>query len=85
MAGITINPAAFTHTAVAILDALKNVKAPIIELHISNLHQREALPRVSFVTSVATATMCGRTWMATDCGGSNALPDRPRQKIICPV
>lgn len=58
-AGIIINPAAFTHTSVAILDALKNVKAPIIELHISNPHQREAFRHVSFVTPVATATMCG--------------------------
>ena len=40
-AGIVINPAAFTHTSVAILDALNMIKAPIIELHISNPHKRE--------------------------------------------
>lgn len=57
--GIIINPAAFTHTSVAILDALKNVKAPIIELHISNPHQREEFRHKSFVTPVATATICG--------------------------
>lgn len=57
--GIIINPAAFTHTSVAILDALKNIKAPIIELHISNPHQREEFRHRSFVTSVATATICG--------------------------
>lgn len=57
--GIIINPAAFTHTSVAILDALKNIKAPIIELHISNPHQREEFRHRSFVTPVATATICG--------------------------
>jgi 3-dehydroquinate dehydratase-2 len=56
---IIINPAAYTHTSVAILDALKNVKAPIIELHISNTHQREKFRHRSFVSAVATATMMG--------------------------
>ena len=58
-AGVIINPAAYTHTSVAILDALKNVKAPIIELHISNPHQREEFRHRSFVTPVATATIAG--------------------------
>ena len=57
--GIIINPAAFTHTSVAILDALKNVKHPIIELHISNPHQREEFRHRSFVTLVATGLICG--------------------------
>lgn len=58
-AGIIINPAAYTHTSVAILDALKNVKAPIVELHISNPHQREEFRHRSFVTPAATATIAG--------------------------
>jgi 3-dehydroquinate dehydratase II len=58
-AGIIINPAAYTHTSVAILDALKNFKGPIIELHISNPHQREDFRHRSFVTPVATATLAG--------------------------
>ena len=58
-AGIIINPAAFTHTSVAILDALNMVKAPIIELHISNPHKREAFRHHSFVTYAATALICG--------------------------
>lgn len=57
--GIIINPAAYTHTSVAILDALKNVSGPIIELHISNPHQREEFRHRSFVTPVATATLAG--------------------------
>jgi 3-dehydroquinate dehydratase II len=58
-AGVIINPAAFTHTSVAILDALKNLKCPIIELHISNTHQREEFRHHSYVSPVATAVMMG--------------------------
>ncbi len=57
--GIIINPAGYTHTSVAILDALKIVKHPIIELHISNPHQREEFRHHSFVSQVATAIVCG--------------------------
>ncbi len=57
--GIIINPAAFTHTSVAILDALKNVPAPIIELHISNTHQREPFRHHSYVTQAATGLILG--------------------------
>ena len=57
--GIIINPAAFTHTSVAILDALNMVKHPIIELHISNPHKRETFRHHSYVTFAATALICG--------------------------
>ena len=57
--GIIINPAAFTHTSVAILDALSMFKGPIIELHISNPHKREPFRHHSFVTMAATALICG--------------------------
>ena len=57
--GIIINPAAFTHTSVAILDALNMVKHPIIELHISNPHRREPFRHRSYVTLAATALICG--------------------------
>ena len=59
VAGIVINPAAFTHTSVAILDALNMVKAPIIELHISNPHKREPFRHHSYVTIAANALICG--------------------------
>jgi 3-dehydroquinate dehydratase II len=58
-AGIIINPAAFTFTSLAILDALKMFKGPIIELHISNIHRREAYYHNSFVSKIATAVMAG--------------------------
>lgn len=58
-AGIIINPAAFTHTSVAILDALNMVNHPIIELHISNPHNRESFRHHSFVTFAATGLICG--------------------------
>lgn len=57
--GIIINPAAFTHTSVAILDALKMVDCPIIELHISNPHKREPFRQHSYVTYAATGMICG--------------------------
>lgn len=58
-AGIVINPAAFTHTSVAILDALTMFKPPIIELHISHPHKREAFRHVSYISHAATALICG--------------------------
>ncbi|MEM6497835.1 MAG: type II 3-dehydroquinate dehydratase [Pseudomonadota bacterium] len=57
--GIIINPAAFTHTSVAILDALNMFDKPIIELHISNPHKREAFRHVSYVANAATGSICG--------------------------
>ena len=58
-AAIIINPAAFTHYSIAILDALKTCAFPIIEVHISNVHQREEFRHHSYVSAVATAVMAG--------------------------
>jgi 3-dehydroquinate dehydratase-2 len=57
--GIVINPAAFTFTSIAILDALKMFSGPIIELHISNIHKREPYYHHSYVSKVATAVIAG--------------------------
>jgi 3-dehydroquinate dehydratase-2 len=57
--GIIINPAAFTFTSLAILDALKMFEGPIIELHISNIHKREPYYHHSYVSKVATAVIAG--------------------------
>ena len=56
---IVINPAAFTHTSVAILDALNTFDGPIIEVHISNVHRREAFRHHSYVSTVASGVIAG--------------------------
>ena len=57
--GIIINPAAFTFTSMAIMDALKMFPRPLIELHISNIHKREPIYHKSYVSPVATAVIAG--------------------------
>lgn len=57
--GIIINPAAYTFTSLALLDALKMFPGAIIELHISNIHKREAHYHNSYVSKVATAIIAG--------------------------
>ena len=57
--GIVINPAAFTHYSVAILDALNAFDHPIMEVHISNVHKREAFRHHSFVSSRADGVIAG--------------------------
>jgi 3-dehydroquinate dehydratase-2 len=58
-AGMIINPAAFTHTSVAILDALLACEFPVIELHLSNPHRREEFRHRSFVTLAAKGVIAG--------------------------
>ncbi|RYY16819.1 MAG: type II 3-dehydroquinate dehydratase [Alphaproteobacteria bacterium] len=57
--GIVINPAAFTHTSVALLDALSAFDGPVIEVHISNVHKREAFRHHSFVSMRADGVIAG--------------------------
>lgn len=58
-AGIVINPAALTHTSVAVLDALNTCEFPILEVHITNIHKREEFLHHSFVSRVAAGVICG--------------------------
>lgn len=58
-AGIVINPAAFTHTSVAILDALNTFEGTVVECHISQVHKREAFRHHSYVSHRADAVMAG--------------------------
>lgn len=57
--GIIINPAAYTHTSVAILDALKAVGIPTVEVHISDINSREEFRRHSYVSAIAEKTIAG--------------------------
>jgi len=57
--GIIINPAAYSFTSIAILDALKMFAGPIVELHISNIHRREEHYHHSYVSKIATAVIAG--------------------------
>jgi 3-dehydroquinate dehydratase II len=58
-AGLLINPAGYTTTSVAILDALKTMQAPVIEVHITNIHARESFRQHSYVSLAARAVICG--------------------------
>lgn len=58
-AGIIINPGAYTHTSIAMLDALLGVKLPVIEVHLSNIHKREAYRHRSYVSKAAHGVVCG--------------------------
>jgi 3-dehydroquinate dehydratase-2 len=57
--GIVINAGAYTHTSVAILDALNTCEVPVIECHISNVHRREAFRHHSYISLAATAVLAG--------------------------
>lgn len=56
---IIINPGGFTHTSVALRDALAGVAIPFIEVHISNIHQRESFRHHSYLSGIAKAVLCG--------------------------
>lgn len=58
--GILINPAAYTHTSVAILDALKAVAIPTVEVHLTDISQREDFRKFSFVSLYAEKRICGK-------------------------
>ena len=58
-AGIVINPAGYSHTSVALMDALLSVELPIVEVHITNIHRREAFRHHSYVSQAATGVICG--------------------------
>ena len=57
--GILINPAAYTHTSVAIRDALASIGLPVIELHLSNVHGRESFRHHSYIAPIAMGTIAG--------------------------
>ena len=59
LAGVIINAGAYTHTSIALMDAIKGAAVPVVELHISNVFAREAFRHHSYISPVARAVMCG--------------------------
>lgn len=57
--GIVINPAAYSHTSIAIADALKSIELPTVEVHLSNIHKRETFRQHSYISLVSDGVICG--------------------------
>lgn len=57
--GLVLNPGGYSHSSIAIMDALLAVQLPLIEVHLSNIHRREAFRHHSYVSKVADAVLCG--------------------------